>query len=845
MVKNAVSDSGMPPATEHQDGMHDDTVRPDPQTLAPAVVSFLADGTAFNAAYGDVYHIVAGALGQARHVFLGGNGLPQRWADKHRFTIVETGFGTGLNFLATWLAWRTTHKDGARLHFVAFEQHPLLRDDLRKTLLQHQSAEIAEAKARAAGQSGDPDAESRSALAPLAEALIDAWPSVLTRGLHRLKFDNDRVTLTLVFGDACTYASQLKLRADAFYLDGFAPARNPAMWQPRLFKALARMADEQATIATYTSAGQVRRDLGDAGFVVRRVPGFGGKATMTVGQFAPRWRVRRHPPPVPAVPVAIDDQAARSGGTDAFTPRTALVVGAGVAGCAVTDQLIQRGWRVVLIDQADGPASGASGNPAGIFHPVVTRDEGRATRWSRAAFLYALRYWRMLETPHESDSASASRLRWSDAGLVQRIVGPDGRETRSPDGTPPSPTAIVAAEEEGSNLPTAPGLPAAIAERITASTIETLTGVPVTGDGWWFKEGGWIDPRSLIAQMLDRAERSAAVPPSHGDTSAALSHSAGTTPTPRTRLEQQFGTRVGRLSRDAGQWCAYAADGRCIAQGDVVVLANAADAARVAGIDFLPTESVRGQLTVLPLPPSAVDDTARMDGTRDAGAALGKLKMPLIGGAYAIPLPATVPIDASPDGVSTLARPTSAATSGRSVLTGASYQVGVDDTTLSIAEHRENMTRLAALLDRPQDDMTPLLSANWSGSAQNVVYHAHPSPTDSFEATEAAIGNAIGGRAAVRCVTGDRMPYIGQLPDTPTALATASALRGAHLPDIPRMPGLFGVFGLGSRGILWSALAAECVANLIEGEPTPLEGDLLEAMDPARFLLRHLRRAAE
>ena len=820
MVKDAVSGVGTPAAAENPGGMDALPAHQDPQALIPASVSFLADGTAFNAAYGDIYHIVAGALGQARHVFLGGNGLPQRWSDKHRFTIVETGFGTGLNFLATWLAWQTTHREGARLHFVSFEQHPLLRDDLKKTLLQHQSSTIAEAKARALGHARDPDAENRSALAPLADALIDAWPTVLTRGVHRLSFDNDQVALTLVFGDACTYASQLRLRADAFYLDGFAPARNPAMWQPRLFKALARMADEQATIATYTSAGQVRRDLGDAGFSVRRVPGFGGKATMTVGHFAPRWRVRRHAPPVPAIAPVEDERRIATSSTNTFTPRTALVVGAGVAGCAVTDQLIRRGWRVVLIDQADGPATGASGNPAGIFHPVVTRDEGRATRWSRAAFLYALRYWRKLDRASSSDPTGALRLRWSDAGLVQRIVGTDKRGAPSPDAAPSPPTAIVAAEEEGSNLPMAPGLPTAIAERITADAIQTLTGVPIVGDGWWFKEGGWIDPRSLIERMLDH--------PTHGT------------------LERRFGTRVMRLSQEAGRWSAFAADGRRIAQGNVVVLANASDAARVAGIDFLPTEPVRGQLTILPLSASAVDENTLPEQAREAQTGLHALKMPLIGGAYAIPLPATVPIDGDPSGAPTvIGAHRTPATSSPSLLTGASYQVGVSDTALTVAEHRENMARLATLLDKPQDELSSLLSLQRVGTKPDTADNHHVTGTTDAQKAAVPIGNAITGRAAVRCVTGDRMPYIGQLPDTAAAIAKANSLRGAHLPDLPRMPGIFGVFGLGSRGILWSALAAECVANLIEGEPTPVESDLLDAIDPARFLLRHLRRTVD
>ncbi|MDA1117986.1 MAG: tRNA (5-methylaminomethyl-2-thiouridine)(34)-methyltransferase MnmD, partial [Proteobacteria bacterium] len=197
--------------------------------LLPARLAFAADGTPYSAAYGDVYHSADGGAAQARHVFLGGNGLPARWAGARRFTILETGFGLGLSFLATWQAWREDPARPARLHFVSVEQHPFSAQDL--AVLHAPHAEFA----------------------PLAEALRSAWPMLLP-GMHRLEFEEGRVVLTLAFGDAQQLLPQLRLAADAIYLDGFAPARNPDMWSSALLKAVARLAAPGATAATWSVA---------------------------------------------------------------------------------------------------------------------------------------------------------------------------------------------------------------------------------------------------------------------------------------------------------------------------------------------------------------------------------------------------------------------------------------------------------------------------------------------------------------------------------------------------------------------------------------------------------------
>ena len=262
--------------------------------LTPARLAHAEDGTPYSETYADVYHSADGGAGQARHVFLQGNDLPARWADQERFIILETGFGGGLNFLATWAAWRDDPHRCGRLHYLAVEKHPFMANDL--ALLHQQWPEFA----------------------PLSRELCANWP-VLTPGYHRLELDNGRMVLTLLLGEAETVLRRCEARVDAFYLDGFDPKKNPEMWSADLFRRLARLAAPEATLATWCVAGEVRAALGAAGFEVERRPGFGRKRHMLTGR-----------------------RAAGQAPTEAATAsraRHAVVLGAGLAGCAIAEQI--------------------------------------------------------------------------------------------------------------------------------------------------------------------------------------------------------------------------------------------------------------------------------------------------------------------------------------------------------------------------------------------------------------------------------------------------------------------------------------------------------------------------
>jgi tRNA 5-methylaminomethyl-2-thiouridine biosynthesis bifunctional protein len=230
--------------------------------LVSARLSLAPDGTPFSHIYGDVYHSAAGGHAQARHVFLAGNGLPDRWRDRDAFVILETGFGLGLNFLATWLAWRDDPRRCRTLRFVSLEKHPFTAEDLAIT------------------HAAWPEFAELSAL------LRARWPAPVA-GEHRIELDDGEIILRLVLGDALEALPRLDDAVNAFYLDGFSPARNPDLWSPLVCRNLARLAKPGATLATWSVAGCVRHALSEAGFIVEKRPGFAGKRQMLAGRRVP------------------------------------------------------------------------------------------------------------------------------------------------------------------------------------------------------------------------------------------------------------------------------------------------------------------------------------------------------------------------------------------------------------------------------------------------------------------------------------------------------------------------------------------------------------------------------
>lgn len=303
------------------------------------------DNRPYSSEYGDVYFSSDSGLDETEYVFLQHNNLAQRFVSSNSkvFTIAETGFGTGLNFLCTWKLWRETAPKSASLHFISTEKFPLSIDDLQKAL------------------------SLWPGLKDLSNALINQYPYI-SKSWHRLIFDDGRVTLTLLIGDVNTSLPKLKGIVDAWFLDGFSPAKNPDMWQPSLFEQMAKHSHPETTFATFTSAGDVRRDLQEVGFQVSKTSGFGKKREMLFGQY----------------------QGASDKNPSEVKNKTAIVIGGGLAGATSAEAMARRGYQVILIERHPSIAQEASGNPLGVLYPRLTGGETPLNALASQGFLYTL-----------------------------------------------------------------------------------------------------------------------------------------------------------------------------------------------------------------------------------------------------------------------------------------------------------------------------------------------------------------------------------------------------------------------------------------------------------------------
>ncbi len=409
-----------------------------------ATINWNDDGVPLSPLYDDFYFSTDSGIKESEYVFLKHNRLPERFSqlsEEKTFTIAETGFGTGLNFLCTWQLFNRLAGNNCRLHFISIEKHPLTSSDLEKAL------------------SLWPELE------PLARQLTTAYLPAC-RGQHHLIFQQGRVSLTLLMGDVSETLPQLDGEIDAWFLDGFTPARNPDMWQPELFRLMADKSRPDSTYATYAVARPVRQGLSEAGFTLNKAPGFGEKREMLYG----------HSPHSPPAQKPVQDLKPVW-----FTPsahqnkdRSVIIIGAGLAGTSCARSLADRGWQVTVLDRHSRIANEASGNPQGILYAKLSPSETALSRFVLQGYCYTTNLLRRFEPDYENLNQTC--------GVVQLATSEKVRKRHQ------------ALDQN---------FPDNLLRYLQKEQLSEIAGLPVAHDGLYYPEAGWVHPPALCRALLD------------------------------------------------------------------------------------------------------------------------------------------------------------------------------------------------------------------------------------------------------------------------------------------------------------------------------------------------------
>ena len=409
-----------------------------PQHLS-ASLDWDEQGLPVSSQFGDVYFSKASGIAETRYVFLLHNRLKQRFealVSGQTFTIAETGFGTGLNFLCAWQLFDEVAPDNCQLHFISTEKFPLTNEDMARALKLFPE------------------------LRPFSEELCRHYQFPEKKQLTRLLADG-KVRLTLLIGDVLDTLPGVEENIDAWFLDGFAPAKNPQMWQPSLFLTMATKSANEATYATFTAARMVREGLNSAGFTINRHPGYGAKREMISGQFLPEL---------------LSEKMSMSETSPWFRPRkhnnrekSAIVIGGGLAGTSVAYALATRGWQVEIIEQHDQLASEASGNVRGMLYAKLSPNNTPLSQFVLDGYHHTLG---LLETLRVKE--------WNPCGLIQLAL-----------------TEKLAERYQALDRQH----PDSLLKYLCREQLSGIAGIPVKSAGLFFPHAGWVSPPAFCEAM--------------------------------------------------------------------------------------------------------------------------------------------------------------------------------------------------------------------------------------------------------------------------------------------------------------------------------------------------------
>ena len=506
-----------------------------------AQVHFNESGTPVADHFDDVYFSNDSGIDETQHVFVAGNDLAERWQQWRTptFVIAETGFGTGLNFLVAMRAFnefRAANPDHPlkRLYFITTEKFPLPQQDMQRAL------------------------EAFPALKDEAQALASLYPMGL-EGCHRLHFDNHSTTLDLWIGDVHEllpqWHSPVNGLIDAWFLDGFAPSKNPDMWTDALFSQMARLSKTGTTFGTFTAAGIVKRGLAGVGFTIKKRNGFGRKRDMLTGVFDQDHENVQHKLRLPAGPY----YRYVNGSLDK-TSKVA-VVGSGLAAATACLALVKRGICTTLYFDGDTLASGASGNPQGGFYPQLHSEASIASRIQAHSFLYARQAYD--HTVEHAKVCGLADVAHDFCGVIQLSFNDKVAERQN-------------------KLAAADVWPEALIKPVNSKEVSDIANLALPYSGLYIGLGGWLSPPQLVTAMIEEALQSGklTLKPNH----IYVSHEAVETTKQQVRI---------RFNLDS-------AENEEVITADHLILALGAGAVNASDFNSLSLRPVRGQVEAIP-----------------------------------------------------------------------------------------------------------------------------------------------------------------------------------------------------------------------------------------------------
>ncbi len=664
-----------------------------------AKLEWSADGLPRSAKFNDIYFSSTDPLGESNHVFVAGNRLVERWQEGNiqTFLIAEVGFGTGLNFLNSWYQWRLVHKPHSadrKLHYIGLEKFPVAPDDLARIYAHWPS------------------------LSQESDIFLHHYCShIHSSGWHRLHL-KEYLTLDLYLGDAreqLVARSLMDQKVDAWFLDGFSPRHNSALWSSHLLRLITAHSRPGTTLATYSAAGQVRRALETAGFKVRKTPGFGNKRHMLNAEMIPRDSAK-----VKSISAPIDSNSQPWFQYSPIRPQqnSAIVVGAGLAGAHCAAALARRHWQITVLERAAEPATGASAIEQLALRLRLYRQPNLEALFFLQAYLQAVVCYANLGGPDKSG--------WHHSGVLQLPDAINQTKRFDPQKLVDCYATAIVRLADKSNY-----------------NVQALNKDYAQTHCLWFPLGGWAESAKLCRRLL--------------------SH-----PNIKLLCEKQANTLLYQPDTEC-QWQVLGPNNEELATGSTVVLALGNQLQHFTQTQNLPLLLSPGQSTRI---------------RRD---------------------PAIDSVDYVVCGERSLLPP-------------------MNKQRILSASYRQST---AGLELRCEDDKNNL-------AAYNRLFPALKKP------------KKISSQLAVRATTPDRLPLVGRLPDIQAMRGRFAALskNAHHQFDEPGCyyEGLYVSAGHGSTGLCTTPLCAEFLASLITSDCLPLTQHSMNLLNPARFVIRDLKR---